>query len=296
VEVRRLGHALVALRLYLHRRRVGGLEIVGNSDTLANILISASDLETDASKGSMAKKMAAMKDGLTKSDIQYEWLNLHNIDALKSQREDPPLFDGRGNPRTRRNAFSQIPSIPDSSLTEGCRPNITGMDMARRRFMYSCAGYCVAMYVLGIGDRHNDNIMLKKSGELFHIDFGHFLGNVKYKFGVKRERAPFVFTPSFLAILGGANSEIYQEFRDLCVQAYNVLRRHSNLIVTLFSLMLSCGIPELQKESDMEYLKDVLVTDKSNDAAAEFFLEKLDESLNTFATVLNDTFHVIRHA
>uniref|UniRef100_A0A3B5BLG2 Phosphatidylinositol 4,5-bisphosphate 3-kinase catalytic subunit gamma isoform-like n=1 Tax=Stegastes partitus TaxID=144197 RepID=A0A3B5BLG2_9TELE len=147
-------------------------------------------------------------------------------------------------------------------------------------FVKSCAGYCVATYVLGIGDRHNDNIMITDQGNLFHIDFGHILGNRKHFLGVRRERVPFVLTPDFLYVMGrvkGRNSLYFQRFRDTCTQAYLSLRSHSRLLVTLFSLMLLTGIPELSAAEDMRYLREALQEEQTEAEAKEHFLQQITE-------------------
>ncbi|KAJ8265229.1 hypothetical protein COCON_G00143280 [Conger conger] len=156
---------------------------------------------------------------------------------------------------------------------------------AMERFVTSCAGYCVATYVLGIGDRHNDNIMIMDQGNLFHIDFGHIMGNTKRFLGVNRERSPFVLTPDFLYVMGRVGSLYFQRFTDTCVQAYLALRCHSHLLITLFSLMLLTGIPELSCAQDITYLREALQEGRSEEEAGQHFLQQIAECERLGVTV-----------
>ena len=169
------------------------------------------------------------------------------------------------------------------------------LSQAVKTFTNSCAGYTVATYVLGIGDRHSDNIMLRETGQLLHIDFGHFLGNFKSKFGVKRERVPFVLTSDFVHVItqgAGDNSPAFAEFRSKCETAFMMLRKKGSLLLNLFVMMLSCGIPELQSLNDIMYVRNSLALGASDDEALTSFRKKFQEAMkNSWSVSLNWYFH-----
>jgi phosphatidylinositol-4,5-bisphosphate 3-kinase len=162
-------------------------------------------------------------------------------------------------------------------------------------FTLTSAASCVATYVLGIGDRHNDNIMVTMLGHLFHIDFGHFLGNYKKKFGIKRERAPFVFTHQYQAVVGDFESERWQLYVRRCKAAYNTLRKNANLLINLFSMMLSTGIPELREESDIDYLRTALHLEMTDEEASKYIESLIHEALNCKTSLANDIIHITAH-
>ncbi|XP_050432835.1 phosphatidylinositol 4,5-bisphosphate 3-kinase catalytic subunit delta isoform [Adelges cooleyi] len=170
------------------------------------------------------------------------------------------------------------------------------LQKAIEEFTFSCAGYCVATYVLGVADRHSDNIMVKRTGQLFHIDFGHILGHFKEKFGFRRERVPFVLTHDFVHVInkGQTRKEAneFQMFQNYCEKAFLILRRHGSLILSLFAMMISTGLPELGSEKDLNYLRETLVLDLSEHDAKLHFRSKFEEALgNSWKTSLNWASH-----
>jgi hypothetical protein len=62
-------------------------------------------------------------------------------------------------------------------------------------------------------------------------------GNFKSKFGVKRERAPFVFTSEMAYVMGKKEAPRFVSFERLCSLSYNVLRKQAPLFISLFKLV-----------------------------------------------------------
>ncbi|EGD81356.1 phosphoinositide 3-kinase [Salpingoeca rosetta] len=178
-------------------------------------------------------------------------------------------------------------------------PTDTEYNQACTNFMLSCVGYSIATYVLGIADRHNDNIMVKESGQLFHIDFGHFLGNWKSKFGIKRERVKFILVHDFVEVITqgqGTTSPRWAEFKELCARAFRIVRRKANLFINLLNMMLSTGIPELKSHGDVAYLRSTLFLDDSEEVAVDNFMKEVDIALKDSKSVkVNWAFHGAKH-
>jgi len=179
------------------------------------------------------------------------------------------------------------------------KQNPEPQDMAKAisNFTASCAGFCVATYILGIGDRHNDNIMLHRDGRLFHIDYGHFLGNTKRKFGIKRERTPFILTSDFVSVMeGGDEGYNFATFLDYSLKAFLIVRKNFSLLFYLLSLMLEANLPELKNETDLEYLKGALFIDRTESEATDAFRELIAECLRSqWSTHVNWYLHNLKH-
>mmetsp|Transcript_1778 Transcript_1778/g.5703 ORF Transcript_1778/g.5703 Transcript_1778/m.5703 type:complete len:1441 (-) Transcript_1778:26-4348(-) len=196
-----------------------------------------------------------------------------------------------------KSAFSKTPISKYLMMHNATEESYT---KAVRSFLVSLSAYCVASYVVGLGDRHNDNLLVSRDGRYFQVDFARFLGNTQTWKGIKRERAPFVLTPEFVYVFsyGDTDSPNFAKFVTLCCDLYDVLRASSSLFTAIFTLMMSTGLAELQKPEDLDYLCNALMIDASvskADARANF--ERLIlESLDSIATRLNFAIHLTANA
>ncbi|TMW66356.1 hypothetical protein Poli38472_004121 [Pythium oligandrum] len=171
---------------------------------------------------------------------------------------------------------------PDPSAEFGVSPE------ALSNYVKSVAGYCVVTYILGIGDRHLDNLMMKSQGHLFHIDFGFIFGA-----DPKPLPPPFKLTKEMVEGMGGPDSEHYLKFKTYCCQAYNWLRKSADLILNLLSLMADGGIEGFANdpETTLQKVQEKFRLDLTDEQAEQFFLGLINDSVRSLFPVVVDIIH-----
>ncbi|EJU04865.1 atypical/PIKK/PI3K protein kinase [Dacryopinax primogenitus] len=164
--------------------------------------------------------------------------------------------------------------------TYGVRPDVIDT------FVRSCAGYSVVTYILGVGDRHLDNLMLAPDGHFFHVDFGYILGRDPKPFP-----PPVKVCKEMVDAMGGATSKHYNRFKSLCYTAFTILRKNANLILNLATLMIDARITDINQHSVHEQLQEKFLLQMTEEEAIKAFETLLNET--SYFTVVFDRIHDI---
>ncbi|GAV29226.1 phosphatidylinositol 3-kinase [Pichia membranifaciens] len=178
---------------------------------------------------------------------------------------------------------------PDPTAHLGVNPQV--MD----NYVRSCAGYCVVTYILGVGDRHLENLLLSKDGHFFHADFGYILGQDPKPF------PPLMKLPiQIIEGMGGADDINYKTFCQYCFITYITLRKNASLILNLVQLMINTSIPALRtgvensEAEKMELLwkvEEKFMLDLNDEEAVLHFQNLIDSSVNAVLPVVIDRLH-----
>lgn len=240
-------------------------------------------------------KVLFKKEDIRKDHLIMCIINLINCIVLEEENVELPAITYRIQPTSTTGGYIQIVDgaqtifniVENSGFTIQNYIMENNKDMSiqnfRDRFIISTALYCVISYLLGIGDRHLDNIMVSKDGLLFHIDFSFILGQDPKYSNNKTIRV----TPEIVNVIGGYGSEDYQKFKKYCSTIYNRLRMHVNLFSNLLSM-----IPLIDPTINMERIRQELISRfeiGENRVDAEVHMSnKVDRDGNSFEYVLID--------
>mmetsp|Transcript_4748 Transcript_4748/g.6641 ORF Transcript_4748/g.6641 Transcript_4748/m.6641 type:complete len:256 (-) Transcript_4748:99-866(-) len=144
-----------------------------------------------------------------------------------------------------------------------------------RKLVATGAGSYIASFVLGIRDRHDENIMIRADGVMFHIDFGRVFGDA-----LLLDTDSFAITKEFRDEIG---TEVFNEFVRICLLAFEVLRDPKNvhLIHALVPTMFSVIFP---KEKVSGFLTKSLMLGVDRETARATLMKQIVNAPESYRT------------
>jgi len=137
----------------------------------------------------------------------------------------------------------------------------------RNEYANSLAAISICSYILGIGDRHLENILINKnSGQLIGIDFGHAFGTATEVLAIP-EMVPFRLTSQIIDCLNPLGVSVLLEIPMIYIQT--VLRENSEIILNAMSIFINEPLLDWRNFALRQAKQQKIITKKD------------EESLNT---------------
>lgn len=89
---------------------------------------------------------------------------------------------------------------------------------------------------------------------------------------------------------GDKPSTDFHYFVDLCCRAFNIIRKHGDLLLHMLALMATAGIPGVTADA-VTYVRKALLPSQSNPEAAASFAKMIQFSLKSLFTQFNFFLH-----
>jgi phosphatidylinositol-4,5-bisphosphate 3-kinase catalytic subunit alpha/beta/delta len=168
---------------------------------------------------------------------------------------------------------------------------------------YRCSTNVTCLYCFYLGDRHPSNIMLTNDGCLFHVDFGHILGDyVKFGNIFPRETTSIVLVEPFLYVINNRKAhdqKAYDDFIQICLQTFRLLREHAPSIFGLLYLIIYARLPLLNSITHLNYLRQslFLIGEKPYEtkSAVQAYKRKIESARNDTRRFLDWIAHAFAH-
>ena len=152
----------------------------------------------------------------------------------------------------------------------------------RRRFIRSAVGACILSYIMGVGDRHLQN-MVVSNGEVAHIDFSYLLGHdPKLQMDIR-------ITPPMVLMMGGEHSEDYSRFVKDISSSFQKIRKHTGLWYALMTYLSSnFSLAEIQ-----DHIQRKLMPGLKEAEATMRIVDIIKHNSNTWRHSVSDITHQI---
>jgi len=156
------------------------------------------------------------------------------------------------------------------------------------RFLSTSASGYIGGFIMGIRDRHEENLMIMNNTDFFQLDFGFMFNNKTpggdgCRFAVSRRLKAAIESQSI-------KFSRWQNFKDRSAASYLVLRRNSHLIIQLCRLLFNDMFPGSQIE--MEVIR-AFYLDRTEDEAVSHIQELIDSGVVSFKRLWKNVTHEI---